>query len=180
MLAGVGGMYWAYHSPTSEQGVDYNRDGMVDEKWTYVDDRLARTEVDRNRDGEVDLVHRFDRRGIVYKTDMDNDFDGRFETQHRYQHGNLHLSEADVDQDGDIDYRARFEHGVLDEIELIDADAGVVRKKQRYSMDKLESAEYDADGDGIADVSYEYDFYEEVTRQARVDGRKPRAADTDR
>lgn len=66
-VIGGGLIYWAYNSPVTEDGIDMNGDGVLDERWIYKDHRISRTEVDRNYDGNVDIIYDFDRKGILSK-----------------------------------------------------------------------------------------------------------------
>lgn len=179
LLVGIGGMYWAYNSPVTNDGVDYNRDGKMDEVWIYKDNRISRAEADRNRDGEMDSIHIYDRKGIVYRSESDDDFDGFYETIYTYQNGNVSSQESDLNQDGVVDYRAFYKNGLLDVLEILDPVTTVPRKRQKFIMNKLTSAEYDSNGDGIFDVIYEYDYYEEVNSKSnnrlKGDAQKQRA-----
>jgi hypothetical protein len=162
LLVGIGSMYWAYNSPVTNEGVDHNRDGKLDEVWIYKDNRISRAEADRNIDGKMDLIHKYDRKGIIYGSEFDDNFDGFHETTYTYQNGNITLQESDLNQDGVVDYRAFYKNGLLDVNEILDPATKVPRKRQKYVMNKLSSAEYDSNGDGTFDVTYEYDYYEEV------------------
>jgi antitoxin component YwqK of YwqJK toxin-antitoxin module len=162
LLLGIGSMYWAYNSPVTEEGVDHNRDGKLDEVWIYKDDRISLAEIDRNKDGKIDLIQKFDRKGIAYRAESDDNFDGFYETIYSYQNGNTSLQEADLNQDGVVDYRAFYKNGLLDVVEIFDPVTNVLRKKQKFVMNKLSSAEYDFNEDGTFDVTYEYDHLEEV------------------
>jgi len=53
LVIGGGLIYWAYNSPVTEDGIDMNGDGVLDEKWLYKDNRITKSEVDRNFDGKV-------------------------------------------------------------------------------------------------------------------------------
>jgi tetrahydromethanopterin S-methyltransferase subunit G len=159
---GAGLTIWAYNSPATVQGIDYNKDGLLDEKYFYRDNRIVRTEIDRNLDGKTDAISYFNLKGLLYKAETDDDFDGTYETVYKYRRGNLHTQESDLDQDGHVDYLVYFNNGLLSEIIITGPDPDSPRKKQRYHMNKLVGADYDADGDGLYDVSYEYDFYEEI------------------
>ena len=68
-VIGGGLIYWASNSPVTEDGIDINGDGVFDEKWIYKDNRISRTEVDRNFDGNVDVIYKFDRKGILKQRD---------------------------------------------------------------------------------------------------------------
>jgi hypothetical protein len=166
LVAGAAGVYGFYHSPVEQHGIDYDRDGVLDEQRLYVDGRIAQTHIDRNGDGQPDLIHFFDRRGLLERSDADDDFDGHYESRQKYVHGQPALRETDVDRDGEIDLRARYTDGVLSATEILDTDTGLLRKTQRYQLGKRTASGYDADADGTLDVFREYDFYEEMRRSS--------------
>jgi len=87
LVVGGGLVYWAYNAPLTEDGIDVNGDGVPDEKWIYRDNRIHRIEVDRNLDGRVDIVFRFDRRGLVGEVEQDDDYDGIFESGYTFRAG---------------------------------------------------------------------------------------------
>jgi hypothetical protein len=161
-LAGVGVTFWAYNSPVTIDGIDYNNDGQLDERWLYKDNRIYRVEFDRNLDGKVDAVNYYNLKGLVYKSKNDDNFDGTYETSYKYKQGNVYLGESDIDQDGEPDLISNFENGILTEVEISGPTVKSPRKKQIYEMNKLVSAEFDSNGDGEYDISYQYDFYEEI------------------
>jgi len=164
LIIGIVVTFWAFNSPITSDGIDYNNDGQLDEIWIYKDNRLSRVEVDRNRDGVTDLVSSYSRKGIIYKSETDDDFDGTYETTYKYHQGSLKSQESDTNQDGKIDLLAIFENDVLAEVQLTGPDINSPKKKQKYKMNKLIGADFDSNGDGIYDIFYEYDFYEEVKR----------------
>ena len=166
LLIGAGLTFWAYNSPVTTDGIDYNNDGQLDEKWIYKDSRVSRVKVDRNLDAEVDLIYHYNRKGLLYKTDADENFDGVYETTYKYRRGNIYLQESDVNQDGTIDLVGRYENGNLAEIEITDPITNIPRKKQNYKMNKLVSAEFDSNGDGVYDTEYEYDYFEEIAKKS--------------
>lgn len=179
LLVGIGSMYWAYNSPVTTEGVDHDRDGKLDEVWIYKDYRISRAEADRNKDGKMDSIDKYDREGIIYRSESDDNFDGFYETIYTYQYGNVSLQESDMNQDGVVDYRAFYRNGLLDMDEILDPVTKAPRKRQKYVMNKLSSAEYDSNGDGTFDVVYEYDYYEEVKSKSNnrlnVNAQKQRA-----
>ena len=79
-MLGVGIMIVYYHTPVTNDGIDYNGDGNLDEKWTFINYRISKTELDRNFDGNLDFIHSFDRRGLIESSSSDEDFNGTFET----------------------------------------------------------------------------------------------------
>jgi len=163
-LIGIGATFLAYNTPVTLDGTDYNDDGKLDEKLVYRDNRLSRIEVDRNLDGSVDTIHKYNRKGIIYKTEADDNFDGIFESTITYERNNPILQESDTDQDGVIDYKAYFTDGVLTETLIFDPDTNQPKKKQYYKMNKLISSEFDSNDDGIYDKKYKYNYYEQITQ----------------
>jgi hypothetical protein len=161
-LVGAGATFIAYNSPVYIDGVDYNDDGELDEKWIYRDNRISRAEVDRNLDGNMDAIHSYNRKGRIYKTEQDDNFDGVYESIVTYKRGNPVMQESDLNNDGITDYRIHFSHGVLHQVEIVGPAPNSPRKLQTYEMNKLISSRYDSDGDGVYDRIYEYDFYEEI------------------
>lgn len=95
-LTGVGVTFWAYNSPVTSDGIDYNNDGVLDERWIYKDDRIYRVEFDRNLDGEVDAINYYSRKGLIYKSDNDDDFDGVYETRYTFKRGNFQVHEPNI------------------------------------------------------------------------------------
>lgn len=162
ILIGAGATFWSYNSPVTLDGIDHNNDGKLDDKKIYKDNRLRSVEKDRNLDGRTDTVHSYDYKGRLYKSELDDDFDGVYESTVTYKRGNPILQESDLNNDGEIDYRMLFNNGVLYEVEIIDPASRIPRKIQTYKLNKLISSEFDSNRDGIYDRTYKYDFYEEI------------------
>jgi len=95
-LIGAGVTFWAYNSPVTSDGIDFDNDGVLDERWIYMDNRIHRVEFDRNLDGEVDAINYYSRKGLIYKSENDDDFDGEYETIYTFKRGNVQLHESDI------------------------------------------------------------------------------------
>lgn len=162
LLIGIGATFLVYNTPVTIDGMDHNDDGKLDEKWVYSDNRISRIEIDRNLDGNVDAIHKYNIKGRVYITESDENFDGIFESSVTYKRGNPLLQTADTDQDGIIDNKSYFTNGVLTEIEILGPTSSSPKKKQKYEMYKLISSEFDSNGDGVYDTQYTYDYYEQL------------------
>jgi hypothetical protein len=162
VLTGAALVVWAYHTPVTEDGIDYDGNATLDETYHYQGERLRRIERDRNLDGKTDFVQVFNPRGLIDHARADDNFDGDYETKITYARGNPALQETDSNGDGTVDRRLRFVDGVLAEIELFGADDRAPRKRQHFDLGRLVAAEYDADGDGSLDTRYEYDIFEET------------------
>ena len=176
LMIGGGLVLWAYNAPVTEDGVDINGDGVLDEKWIYRDDRISRTEVDRNLDRKTDSIYYFDRRGILKEARYDENFDGIYETVYIYKDGLIHSQDSDLNQDGNIDYKASYKYGDIDKVEIIGEGGDSRSKRQKFRMGKLISAELDSNGDGNFDIKYEYDHLEEVktiSNKLHQSGAKP-------
>jgi hypothetical protein len=165
-IFGVGIMIAYYHTPITNDGIDYNGDGKLDEKWTYINYRNSKTELDRNFDGNIDFIYLFDRKGLVKSSSSDDDFNGTFETDVYFRRGNAIWQKVDTNGDGLKDYRIDFKDGVLDKISFLDPFTGKAIKLQKYSPFTLVSAEVDTTGDGVMDTFYEYDSIEEITNKS--------------
>ncbi len=154
-------MYWAYSTPVTTDGIDYSGNGEFDVEWTYKDGRLSKTEIDRNRDGKVDAIDHYNRRGLIRYTKFDENFDGVFETKVTYRNGNPWHLESDTDDDGRLDYEVLYVHGVLSEAVIAGNNADSPVKRQHFDTGKLVRAEFDSDGDGEFETEYTYDWFEE-------------------
>jgi len=162
IIIGAGATYWAYNSPVTVDGIDHDHDGQLDERYIYKDNRLSRIEVDRNLDGNMDVISSYNIEGMIHKTISDDNFDGIYEGTTTYERGNALLYEADLNNDEIIDYRSFFDNGVISEIRITGPTSFSPKKKQKYKMNKLISSEFDSDGDGSYDTFYKYDYYEEI------------------
>jgi hypothetical protein len=163
IVLGAGGLYGLVRTPVSTEGIDYDRDGRVDETWTYSARGTAlKMESDRNHDGKVDYVLDFDERGLVMAAESDDDFDGRFETRYTFVDGNVETSRSDTDGDGFLDLRSYYRHGVLERSEHLEPLHGRLRRVEHYRLGKLVTADVDTDGDGELDVTLEYSGLAEV------------------
>ena len=135
-VAGAGITFLLYNTPVSIDGIDYNDDGKIDEKWIFKDNRLSGLELDRNLDGEVDLVSSYNRKGRLYKSRYDDNFDGVFESVVTYERGNPLLTEVDTDNDGAVDHRTHYKNGVVYKVELTDPSIGQYQKSSELQPEQ--------------------------------------------
>lgn len=164
LALGIGGMYGAYRAPATVDGTDHNRDGLLDEKWTYaLSGRPSMLEIDRNLDRKVDHIVHYDLRGQPQSSESDDDFDGVFETKSRYRDGNVVSSEADTDGDRYPDLRSHFQDGVLETVEYIKPSTGRPLRVEHFKLGKLQFAEVDTDEDGRLDTRLVYNPLGEVS-----------------
>lgn len=162
--AGVGGMAIGivlsalyFRAPLQQVPIDYNRDGVPDEEWTYTPAGTAKAvRGDRNGDGRHDVVTRFANDGAVAESESDDDFDGVFETRLTYEAGLVTRSDVDTDRDGVPDVRTSYRHGVADRVTHIDRHTGRPLRIEYYRAGRIIHAEVDTDRDGALDRRVTY------------------------
>lgn len=155
LLLGIAGSYAFYRSPVTNDGVDYNRDGLLDEKWTSAPSgKPIKVEIDRNLDLKVDHIAHYDGRGLIKTAESDDNFDEVFETKIRFRAGNAELSETDTDGDGYPDLRSHYENGVLVSTAFINPSTGLPLRVEYFRLGKLSTVEIDSDRDGTLDTRY--------------------------
>jgi hypothetical protein len=166
---GAGLVWAAYNGPRNEDGIDYDGDGALEERWIFADGRLVRIEMDRNRDEKMDVIAHYDRRGSLERDESDNNFDGKMEERGEYIKGLPVLFKTDRDLNGGTDYRIEYLQGVIFREEWLDASGNVV-KRIEYRGGEPFRGEIDRDGDGRLDTERDYDHRGEIV------GSKPLAA----
>lgn len=167
LLLGVVATVAALRTPAGRDGVDHDRDGVLDERWTYgATGRPLWVDVDRNFDRRPDAVNHYDARGELVDGQVDDDFDGRFETTLRYRLGMVESSEVDGDGDGYAELRFTYEHGVSRTMSVMNPSTGWPLRVEHYRLGLLTSAEVDTDHDGRLDTTLRYDPMGEVVERA--------------
>ncbi|WED29422.1 DUF2007 domain-containing protein [Vibrio sp. DW001] len=161
-LIGVISVGVYYNTPVNYDGIDYNNDGSFDEKWTYRNYRMVKTEIDRNFDGKIDYTTDFTRKGTPKKSLADDDFNGSFETKYSYNKGSVFQQKVDSDGDGFNEYIIEYNYGVIATARFLNPNNENVIKIQNFELDKLVSAEYDSNKDGVIDTVIKYDEYGEI------------------
>lgn len=157
LALGVLCTYAFYRAPVTMEGTDHNRDGVLDDKWTYAPGgRAVKNEVDRNLDGNVDYVLVMSRSGTVDYADYDDNFDGTFESKTTYRLGNPYLVETDTDGDGYRDFKTNFVNGVIVSNEYIYPATGMPQRVEYFRLGKMSHAEVDVDKDGKMDRRTNY------------------------
>jgi hypothetical protein len=158
LVLGISAAYIYFRVPVNFDGIDYDRDRILDERWKYSPGGTPiRTEIDRNLDGDVDLIWTFDRHSQVVSGESDDDFNGTFESRSKLRNGQAHFAEVDTDGDSIPDLKSFFKHGVLISVEYISKDSGKPVRLESFHLGKLVSAEVDTDRDDTLDRRYLYD-----------------------
>jgi hypothetical protein len=165
MVIGIAGTYAFLRAPVSVDGIDHNRDGILDEQWTFSPSgAMVGTRIDRNLDGKVDYIVHYDQRGHIESAEGDDDFDGKFETQNRFRYGNVMSSDVDSDGDGFPDLHSYFEHGVLVTTKYLNPKTGKALRVEHYHLGRVVSAEVDSNKDGVLDKRLAFSVTGEVTQ----------------
>jgi len=169
LFVGFGVAYAAYKTPVTSDGIDYNRDGLLDEKWTYSPNgTLLKFEMDRNLDRKVDYVAHYDSRGLIQSAESDDNFDGVFESKQKFRDGNVEVSESDTDGDGYPDTRWLYSNGVLETVEFLNPASGLPLRVEHYKLGRLEFADVDSDADGTLDTRLRYNRLSEVASKEQL------------
>ena len=158
-----------YRVPVSDSGIDYNGDGVLDEKWSVTATGVPVSgTVDRNFDGKPDTVSHFGRDRTITRSESDDDFDGTFESKAYYKQGSPYLIETDIDNDGIIDLKTHLAFGVMVSREFINPFTGLPRKIDYYRESQLMYADVDTNLDGKMDKRITYDAQEMVQSEAAI------------
>jgi hypothetical protein len=156
------------YTPYIVTKLDNNKDGNTDEKHVYFDNRISKTEYDRNFDGKVDFIYKYNWDNVVKSSKSDEDFDGFFETSAKYLYGNVLWSKSDTTGDGFKDYHGKYKNGILETIIFFDPKTKKPIKIQKYKGQKLISAQVDTNSDGVLDQSIEYNSIEEIIKKTKI------------
>lgn len=154
-----------YHStPITTDGIDYDGDGQIDEKWTYVNHMISKAEQDRNFDGRFDAIYQYDRNGLLKSSRYDENFDGLYETELVYENGNPVKQFSDTNDNSVRDYIAVYKNGVFVHESFLDEVTLKPVKVSYYGPFQIEKSELDTTGDGYLDTIHEYDELGELSR----------------
>lgn len=167
LLVGLGAMYAAVRSPASTDGIDHDRDGLLDETYTYSPrGPVLRYEADRNLDKKGDHVIEYDERGMPATGRSDEDFDGHFETLLTFRRNQVETVQTDTDGDGFHDMTSFYESGVLRKVTHRSPKTGQPVRVEHYGLGLLQHADVDADGDGQLDTRLRYSPVGEVASRS--------------
>jgi hypothetical protein len=163
LLAGAGVMYAMVRTPVGADGIDHDRDGLLDEKYTFSPrGTVVRYEADRDLDKRVDHVIEYDDRGFPATGRSDEDFDGHFESLLTFRRGQVETVQSDTDGDGFPDATSFYESGVLRKVTYRDPKTGQPLRIEHFRIGQLLHADIDTDGDGQLDTRARYSPLGEV------------------
>ncbi len=170
LVLGAGLCVAVLRVPVQEDGIDHNRDGVLDERWEYSLSGVAvGAEVDRNFDSRTDLRLRYNVAGELDVEERDDDFNGSFETRTTYRMNQAQRTEADTDGDGMVDSVTHFMHGVASRLEYLDPRSGAPHRIEHLRLGRLDQVERDTDGDGVPDLREHYNALGQITRTERIE-----------
>ena len=155
---------WAiYRTPVAlkEEGVDYDGDGVLDERFVMRGDLVSRIESDRNSDRRIDSIQEFDEAGLAARMRFDDNFDGRYESTYYLDRGLFVRFELDADGDDVVDKDCRYTYGIVTSCSFLVPGRTAPVKRQAFRAGLLASAEIDSDDDGVFDRTVRYDALEE-------------------
>ncbi|MEQ8352096.1 MAG: DUF2007 domain-containing protein [Leptospiraceae bacterium] len=168
IMLGAGGMFWAYNSPVEENGIDFDGDGRLDETWIYVDDRISRVDFDSNRDGKVDEISHYDHQELLEFVQSDDDLNGTFETEYRYEDGNLSSYRQDMDDDGFFEYQEHIRPNGITEGTYFHPQTRMPIKTISYDSFQMLESRLDLDGDGRMDVLRKHNEIDEIISEEEI------------
>lgn len=170
LTLGIVGTWAFFRVPVDMRGIDHNDDGALDERWEYSPGGTAvKVTLDRNFDTKVDLIQHHDRRGRALRADVDDDFDGIFESHWQFHRGNVEVVETDTNGDSYVDLRSIYQHGVLVSEEHLLPRSQVPVRIEHYHLGRLKTADVDTDRDGRLDTRYEYSDDAEIVSTEAIE-----------
>lgn len=115
-------------------------------------------EQDRNGDGRPDADFHYDASGRATYARFDNNFDGLWDVIHDYGDAYHHESSTrDLDFDGFFEETAAYRHGVIESIEIREAENQPVLRRHEYENGVFSRESIDRDGDGEFEKVITYD-----------------------
>jgi hypothetical protein len=169
LAVGIGACFAYYQAPAMVDGIDHNGDGVLDETWILSPSgAITRTEVDRNLDGKVDHIAQHNQLGDTVSATVDDDFNGVFETQLRYQRNNIFLATVDSNGDGFPDIRTHYKNGVGISTEYINPATGLPLRVEYFHLGTLVKADIDTNQDGVLDTRQWYTDLAEIASSETI------------
>lgn len=161
-IAGTAVHLW-YKTPQFSYGIDTDGDDIEDTYLHWQGDYLSREDLDRDQDGKLDGVHRYDSRGFLNAWEYDNDFDGRFEVSGHTSRAGYSYEDTDRDGDGVTDLRDHYGYqNIYTRTEFYSDDGRQVIKRYHYQDAGVSYAEIDKDRNGTMDTFHLYNDIEEI------------------
>ena len=164
ILVGSGGVHSYYNTSETQGGADHNYDGVLDEKWIYLRDKISKVEIDSNFDGKMDEFLYYSSRGRVNYSEIDLNFDGVLETRTKYNNDKPIVRKSDTNGDGIKDLYTYYRDDGSYLVEFYNYQTNALIKVQEFNGFKMMTSNYDSNGDGTLDKLVNYDEYEEIKK----------------
>lgn len=165
MLIGAIGTWAVLRLPPIEDEIDYDKDGVVDERFLYRGELLTSIEYDRNGDGDVDFRFLPSHKNEGDATQLaDDDFDGRFENRDDVRLGWTAITEYDADGDGFYERKDVYRLGVIEETIHLVPPSGDVVKREYFEHGTRVRSEADLNHDGAFETRWTFDEIGEPTK----------------
>ncbi|MBW1926948.1 MAG: hypothetical protein JRI35_07135 [Deltaproteobacteria bacterium] len=113
--------------------------------------------LDMNKDGKIDRIALFDRRGRLIRLEIDSNADEFMDRFQYYEKGQIIRVEMDTDHDRRIDCRDYFEAGKRTRHERLSNDTGEVTQVIQFDLQERPlKIKKDTTGDGLFDSIYHF------------------------
>ena len=104
--------------------------------------------------------------------DVDDDFDGIFESHWQFHRGNVEVVEADTNGDSYIDLKSNYQHGVLVSEEHLLPRSQMPVRIEHFRLGRLVTADVDTDRDGRFDTRHKYSDDAEIVSTEAIEAVK--------
>jgi hypothetical protein len=142
-----------------KKSYDYNRDGIADSWYYYVQGELVQQTYDRNFDGKID-EWRNNTDGVYGGTiEIDMNYNDVPDTCYYYKDGNISKIEIDLDENKIPDIVSHYKDDVVADTEVFDKTSRKPRATIEYKNGIKSKELIDTDGDGVFDKAVSYDEY---------------------
>ncbi len=135
-------LFSAFPALSTGQGKDTNGDGVPDQWIIQEEEDITCVKTDRNYDGTVDYIYRFNSAGNKVEELVDYNHDGEMDDFYYYSRGVLVRQEIDSNYDGKIDIWVYLKEGIyverFERDEDYDGEVDVVQKYGEEEKDKKE------------------------------------------
>lgn len=133
-------LFSAFPVLSAGQGKDTNNDGAPDQWIIEEEEEITCVKIDRDYDGTVDYIYRYDSSGNKVEELVDYNYDGEMDDFYYYSRGVLVRQEIDSNYDGKIDIWVYLKEGIyverFERDENYDGEVDVVQKYGEEEKDE--------------------------------------------
>jgi len=136
---------------------DYDKDGFAEEEIIWRDGRVVEQRFDRNGDGRWDWWT-YSKDGLASREEADNNLDGRIDEWRTFSTRQVTSSgQVDTDFNGLPDVTMTYSNGIVMQADWRPNGTNAVLLRQLFRHSVLVEELRDLNGDGIFDVSIQFD-----------------------